>query len=323
MSVMTVSKALRDKQDVAVGTKARIRALADRMGYVPNLSATGLRNRSTRLFGLVIPATTDPVYARVLLALEQNASELGYDLLFAQSLGKPEREDAAIRRFIARRVDGIFLSPVPCLPRPTPALDEARRRGLPLVVLGHRPTSCEGLVNVETDDLAASAAVTRHLLDLGHRRIAFLAGPLVSPAAKERLHGYQRALRDAGIAPDDALVFNAGSTLEEGTHAALQWMQERTGATAIQAVNDLVAIGAAEAILGQGLRIPTDVSVAGFGNILTSEHFRVPLTTVRQPKLRLGSVAIDLMMSWLHSGRPESRRLPAELVVRASSGRPA
>lgn len=322
VSVMTVSKALRDKRDVSVATKARLRALADRMGYVPDLSATGLRSRSTRLLGLVIPATTDPVYARVQLAIEQSAAEHGYDLLFSQSMGKPDREDAAVRRLLARRVDGVFLWPVPCMARPTPALDEVRRRGLPVVVLGHRPVSCEGMVNVETDDLAASASVTRHLLELGHRRIAFLAGPQASPSAQERLQGYRRALREAGIEPDDRLVFNAGSTLEEGTHAALQWMQERTGATAIQAVNDLVAIGAGEALLGQGLRIPGDVSLAGFGNILTSEHFRVPLTTVRQPKLRLGTVAMDLMLAWLREGKPESRRLPAELVVRASSGPP-
>lgn len=317
---MTVSKALRDKRDVSAATKARIRALADRMGYVPDLSATGLRVRSTRLLGLVISATTDPVHARVQLAIEQKAAELGYDLLFAQSLGNPEREEAAVRRFLARRVDGIFLSPVPCLPRPTPVMDEVRRRGLPVVVLGHCPPSCQGFANVETDDLAASAAMTRHLLELGHRRIAFLAGSQSSPSAQERLQGYRRALREAGIEPDDRLVFHAGSIVEEGSHAALQWIQERTGATAIQAVNDLVAIGAAEALLGQGVRIPQDVSITGFGNILTSEHFRVPLTTVRQPKLRLGTVAMDLMMAWLGNGRPDSRRLPAELAIRASSG---
>jgi len=321
VSVMTVSKALRDRRDVAVATKARIRALSESMGYVPNLSAMGLRSRTTRMFGLIIPATTDPVYARVQLAIEQNAADQGYDLLFAQSLGMADREEAALRRFLARGVDGIFLSPVQCMPRPTPYLDEVRRRGIPLVVLGHRTPCCEGFANVETDDLAASASATRHLLELGHRRIAFLAGPQASPSAQERLQGYRRALREAGIEGDDRWVFNAGSTIEEGTHAALQWMQEKTDVTAIQAVNDLVAIGAAEALLNQGFRIPQDVSVVGYGNILAAEHFRAPLTTVRQPKLRLGAVAMDLMLSWLKDGKPASRRIPAELIVRASTGK--
>ena len=322
VSVMTVSKALRDKPDLAAGTKARIRAMADRMGYVPDLSASGLRNRTTRLLGLVIPATTDPVYARVQMAIEQNARELGYDLLFAQSMGKVEREEAALRRFLSRRVDGLFISPVYRLGTDAGIYGELRRIGVPTVVLGHRAPFCDGFVNVETEDLAASASVTRHLIELGHRRIAFFAGPKTSPAAQERLEGYRRALREAGVMEDDALVFSAGSTVEEGVHAAMQFIQENPGATAIQAANDLVAIGAADALLNQGVGIPQDLSVAGFGNILTSEYFRVPLTTVRQPKLRLGTVAVDLMMAWLRKEPVASRRLTAELVVRASTGAP-
>ena len=156
VSVMTVSKALRDKPDLAHATKARIRALADRMGYVPDLSASGLRNRTSRLFGLIIPATTDPVFARVQLAIEQNAQELGYDLLFAQSLGKPEREEAALRRMLARRVDGIFISPVYRLSQSSALFDEIQRRNLPTVVLGHSAPFCSAFPSVETDDVAAA-----------------------------------------------------------------------------------------------------------------------------------------------------------------------
>jgi DNA-binding LacI/PurR family transcriptional regulator len=116
------------------------------------------------------------------------------------------------------------------------------------------------------------------------------------------------------------LIFHAGSTVEEGAAAAMQFIQENPGATAIQAANDLVAIGAADALLNQGVRIPQDLSVAGFGNVLVSEFFRVPLTTVRQPKLRLGSVAMELMQKLLDGEHPESARLPAELTPRASTG---
>lgn len=322
VSVMTVSKALRDKPDLSSDTKARIRALADRMGYVPDLSASGLRNRTSRLFGLVIPATTDPIFARVQLAIEQNAQELGYDLLFAQSLGKPEREEAVLRRMLARRVDGVFVSPVPRMAQSSPLFEELRRRNVPTVILGRPAPYCSGFANVETDDTAASEAATRHLIGLGHRRIAFFAGPLVSPAAQERLEGYRRAHREAGLPVDDTLVFNAGSTVEEGATAALQFIHENPGATAIQAASDLVAIGAANALLNQGVRIPADLSVVGFGNILTAEFFRVPLTTIRQPKLRLGAVAVELMMSLLRREPVQTRRLSAELVIRASSGRP-
>lgn len=320
VSVMTVSKALRDKPDLSSATKSRVQALAQQMGYVPDASASGLRNRKTRLLGLVIPAPTDPVYSRVLLALESQAYERGFDLLLAHSLGTTDREDSVIRRLMSRRVDGVFIAPVYRMASSAPIYDELLKQCVPTVLLGHRAPFCSQFVNVETEDLAASSAVTQHLVSLGHRRIAFFAGPTHSPWAQERIEGYRRGLRDAGIPLDDRLVFHAGSTVEEGAAAAMQFIQENPGATAIQAANDLVAIGAADALLNQGVRIPQDLSVAGFGNVLVSEFFRVPLTTVRQPKLRLGSVAMELMQKLLDGEHPESARLPAELTPRASTG---
>lgn len=320
VSVMTVSKALRDKSDLSSATKARIRALAEQMGYVPDVSATALRSRTTRLLGLVIPAPTDPIYSRVMLALEGHAHELGYDLLLAHSLGKPEREDAVIRRLMARRVDGLFVAPVYRMARTAPVYEDLRKQKIPTVLLGHRAPFCEGFLNVETDDIGASAAVTTHLLELGHRRIAFFSGPANAPWAQERMEGYRRAHRDAGVPLDDKLIFNAGSTVDEGASAALQLIQENPNATAIQAVNDLVAIGAANALLNQGIRIPQDLSVAGFGNVLVSEYFRVPLTTVRQPKLRLGAMAMDVMQKIMAGEPAQPVRLAAELTIRASTG---
>jgi LacI family transcriptional regulator len=322
VSVMTVSKALRDKPDLAVATKERIRKLAEQMGYVPDVSAQTLRNRTTRLFGLVISASTNPVNARICMAIEEQAFELGYEVILAHTLNRPDREETVLRHMIARRVDGIFVSPVYRLDARAAIYEELERRQVPVVLLGHRAPFCDQFPAVETDDISASEAATKHLLELGHRRIAFFAGTMVSPAAQERLEGYRRAHRDAGIPRDDKLVFNAGSTIEEGEAAALQFLQEQPGATAIQCVNDLVAIGAGNTLMNQGLRIPGDVSLVGFGNVLTSEYFRVPLTTIRQPKLRLGSVAMDLMQRRLRGEPVGSHRLSAELTIRASSGPP-
>jgi DNA-binding LacI/PurR family transcriptional regulator len=157
---------------------------------------------------------------------------------------------------------------------------------------------------------------------LGHRRIAFLAGPQISPWAHDRLSGYRRALREAKIDFDDRLVFQAGATIEEGERAAAQFTSEGADATAIQAVNDLVAIGAGNLLLRQGLSIPQDLSLAGFGNVLVSEHFRVPLTTVRQPKFRLGVAAMEVMLAQVRREKFDSKRLPAELVIRQSTAAP-
>jgi LacI family transcriptional regulator, galactose operon repressor len=320
VSIMTVSKALRDAPDISAKTKARIRKIADETEYTPDTIAQGLRSRSSKLFGLIIPAMTNPVFARVVMAVEEHAFEMGYELIVCHSLNQPEREQTLIRRLLSRRVDGLFIVPVYRLERIARVYDELLRRGTPTVLLGHRAPFCDKFVNVETDDITASYTATKHLLELGHRRIAFLAGPPAAPASHERFEGYRRALREWNIEFDDKLVFQAGSTIEEGEKAALQMLDESPGATAVQAVNDLVAIGAAGVFLSQGLRIPENISIVGFGNILISEHFRVPLTTMRQPKLRLGAAAMDSMLKILKGQHPGFKRLHAELIVRQSTG---
>ena len=322
VSVMTVSKALRDEPDISAKTKARVQLIADKMGYVPDSSAQALRSRRTNLFGLVIPAATEPMFARVVMAIEERAFQMGYGVIIAHSLNLPEREAVIIRRLLSRRVDGLFLAPLYRLSPAAPIFEDLQRRAVPTVMLGHRAPFCSQFTNVETDDLGASEAITQHLLQLGHKRIAFLGGPPYSPAAQERLEGYRRALRAANIEPDDRLVFYAGNTIDDGAKAALQMMNESAQATAIQAVNDLVAIGAAESFISQGLNIPQEISVVGFGNILISEHYRVPLTTVRQPKHLLGDAAVELMVRLMRGERTESRRLPAEIVIRSSTGPP-
>src|SRR5580765_1104903 len=190
VSVMTVSKVMRDAPDISAATKVRVRQLADEMGYMPDSMAQGLRSRTTRLFGLVIPAATNPIYARVMMAIEEQSHALGYDLILAHSLNIPEREESVVRRLLSRRVDGLFISPVYRLDPTAPIYDELLRRGTPTVLLGHRAPFCAKFVNVETDDLAGSYAASRYLLSLGHKRIACFTGPVAAPSAHERLEGY-------------------------------------------------------------------------------------------------------------------------------------
>jgi LacI family transcriptional regulator len=322
VSVMTVSKALRDAKDISVATKARIKDLAEEMGYVPDAAAAGLRTRSTRLLGLVISTLTNPIFARMVMAIEEWAYQHGYAVLLMHSHNDPPREEQCIRRLLSRRVDGLFISPASRMEPNAKVYEELQGSGMPVVILGSRAKFCANFPCVEIDDGAASANVTRHLLDLGHKRIAFFAGPQVSPWAHDRLAGYKKALREAKVEFDDSLVFQAGATIEEGEKAAVQFLGESTGATAVQAVNDMVAIGAGSLFLKQGLKIPQDISLAGFGNVLVSEHFRVPLTTVRQPKYRLGVAAMELMIAQLRQEKFESKRLPADLVIRQSTAAP-
>jgi DNA-binding LacI/PurR family transcriptional regulator len=322
VSVMTVSKALRDEPDVSAATKSKIKALAQQLGYVPDSSAQGLRTKTTKLFGLVIPTATNPLYARMIFAIEERAHELGYDLLIAQSLNTPDREDACLRRLLSRRVDGLFVTPVYRFEAEARIYQEIANRNVPTVLLGPPAPFCRNFISIEIEELAASFAITRHLIDLGHRRIAYFTGPTAAPWAHERFEGYRRAHRESGLEVDDKLVFAAGSTFEDGAKAALQMLNEGCRPTAVQAVTDPVAIGCAETLLRQGLSIPGDVSVAGFGNIPAAEYYRVPLTTINQPKHRLGTAAVETIMNLIRGEKAFSRRLPAELIVRQSTAAP-
>jgi len=320
VSVMTVSKALRDAADVSEATKLRIRKLAQEMGYVPDSAAQGLRTRTTRSFGIIISTTTNPIFARVLMAIEQRAYEMGYDMVLTHSHDLPEREERCIYRLLSRRVDGIFISPVYRLSNEAQAYQELENRETPVIILGHTAGFCSNFLNIETDDVQGSYDVTQHLLAEGHRRIAFLSGPLAAPWTQERLEGYRRALREHGIDPDDKLVFQAGRTVEDGITATMQMISEKSDATAVQAVNDLVAVGCMRVLINQGLKIPEDMAVAGFGNLLISENAPMALTTTRQPKFTLGTAAMEAMLALLNNERPSSRRLPAPLLVRKSTG---
>jgi DNA-binding LacI/PurR family transcriptional regulator len=320
VSVMTVSKALRDAPDVSAATKVRIRDLAKQVGYVPDSAAQGLRTRSTRLLGLVVSSLTNPIFARIVLAIEERAHELGYDLILAHTHNQADRESACIQKLLARRVEGLIISPVYRLAAEDRVYRELLSSGTPTVILGHTAPFCSAFVNVACDDNAAAYAATKHLLGDGHKRIAFFAGPPVTPWTRERFEGYRRALRESNLEVDDRLVFQAGRAIEDGAKAALQMLNEGEVPTAIQCVNDMVAVGAIETLLQQGYRVPEDVSVCGFGNILLSQHFRVPLTTVRQPKFHLGQAAMDMLMQSLKGQRPEPRRVPAEVIIRDSTG---
>jgi DNA-binding LacI/PurR family transcriptional regulator len=322
VSVMTVSKVLRDAPDISPATKARIKILADEMGYVPNSLAQGLRTRTTRTIGLVISTVTNPVLARAIVAIEEQAYELGYEVILAHSLNDPAREETVIRRLLSRRVEGLIISPVYRLAPTAPVYQELALSKVPVVIWGQKAPFCAPFPSVESEDLLGAYSATQHLLSLGHSKIAYFAGPSVAPWNQERLDGYQRALREAQLDIDERLIFTAGNSIEEGESAALQMLNEGIRPTAIQCCNDLVAVGAATVLLKQGLKIPEDISIVGFGNILVGEYFAVPLTTVHQPKFRIGSAAMESLRKLLKHFPVDTKRLPTDLIVRKSTAPP-
>lgn len=322
VSIMTVSKVMRDEPDISNSTKTRVRDIARQMGYVPNSAAASLRNSRSGLVGVVLPSSAHQFWARVLAGIEENAHAQGYDLLVGHSNHQAEREEAVIQRFFARRVDGFLIAPVYRLAAYAPIFQFLTRQTIPAVILGQRALFCAEFPSVETEDIQAGFAATRHLIELGHRRIAFFTGPVVSPQSQERYEGYRRALREAGILVEDKLLYSAGVSVEDGESAALQFLHESCDATAVLAVNDFVAVGVMSTFEKQGVRVPGQISVVGFGNLFLGDKLPVPLTTIHQPKMSLGASAIEMLLKRIEGGNVVQKRLPCELIIRSSTAAP-
>jgi len=320
-SIMTLSKALRGARDVSPTTRARVKQLAEQMGYVPNSAAQGLVTRTTRLLGVVISSITNPILTRVVHAIEEHAHESGYDLIVAHTANNTEREEVSIRRLLSRRVDGMFLSPVYRIEPEARVYQELRARGTPVVLLGHPAPFCAGFPGVSVDDLIAGYALTKHLLGLGHQRIAFLSGRLVSPWAQERLEGYRRALREAGRPVDPTLIRHADFREPGGFEAMRSLLDAHPAPDAVFVANNLMAVGALECLAAEGMRVPEDIGIVCFDVIPWADLVRPSLTTVVQPTYELGRTAALLLLDRISSPTraPSLVTLPTELRVRDSS----
>ncbi len=324
LSVMAVSKALRDAPDISAATKARVQAEAKRQHYVPNRAAQNLRSRRSGLVGVVVPQIHHTYYSHLVWGIERQAEARGFQVLLAHSLDRAENELNEVRKLLSRQIEALFLIPAIRWQHRLATLDLVRAGGVPTVLLDAYPAGADkfpGVTWVVCDDQRGSFLATEHLLELGHRRILFLAGPNGSSSSAGRFGGYQRALAAAGVSYSDTRVFLSGRDIEAGRHAMSQAISEKVEFTAVVAFNDSVAIGAAETLLKQGVRVPEDVSIAGFGDGLLAENFRVPLTTVRVPQMEMGETALRLALE-LQKGAPVApRTLPVEIIVRASTAK--
>src|SRR5277367_3377226 len=322
LSVMAVSKALRDAPDISAGTKARVQAEARRCNYIPNRAAQNLRLRRTGLIGIVVPQVNHTYYSHLVWGVERQAEALNMQVLIASSLDRAENEMREVQKLIARQVEAILLVPAVRWQHRLATLELIHASHVPTVLLDAYPAGAErfpGVSWVVCDDARGGQIATEHLLELGHKQILFLAGPNGSSSSAGRFSGYQRALAAAGVPYSDTRVFLADKDIDSGRKAMAQALSEKAPFTAVVAHNDSVAIGAVDTLLQQGFRIPEDVSIVGFGDGLLAENFRVHLTTVRVPQTEMGEAAVRLALD-LQKGNPvQPRQLPVEIIVRSST----
>jgi LacI family transcriptional regulator len=316
VSINTVSRALTGKSDINEATKVRVQDAAERLGYRPNLSARSLVLGRTRSLGLVVSDCTNPFYAMLIRAVEDVAYRNGYALLLATSNESVEREAAALQMLGDRRIDGLLLSPV--------AVDAAHLSPLvksnqACVLLTRRPTGYKGSF-VGTDNAEAAELAMRHLLTLGHRRIAHVTLTDGGISAHTRLLGYRRGLMRAGVPPAHRLELSAPQTIAGGREAAQRLLAHDLRPTAVFTYNDLQAIGVMLGLRDAGILVPAEMSVVGFDGIDLGEVVDPPLTTMSQQIEQIGRIGAQMLLDALPS-RPDRRQhvLPATLIVRGST----
>jgi LacI family transcriptional regulator len=320
VSIATVSRVFSGRGRVAEGTRARVFAAADELGYEPNVSARSLARKSTQLIAVVVPMLTSYFFMEVIRGVRTQLAQRGYDLLVFASRS-PEQVDGQLGRALQKgRADGVLLCSTPLTP---PRVASLKAAGGPVVLAD---TAHPAFDSVAVNNREGGHTATKHLLDLGYARVALIAPNAVSVPGAERRAGYEAALRDAGRPLDARYVVASeddelhGYTPEAGYAAMQELLARPRRPDAVFAASDTQALGALRAAREAGLRVPDDVALVGFDDIQASAY--VGLSTLSQPMYEMGKVAADKLLQRIEApDRPVSHTtFSARLIVRETCG---
>lgn len=316
----TVSRALRHSPLVNRETAEKIQRIARESGYRTSAAARSLVTRRSDTIGVVVTNLSDPFVAGVVCGIEETADEHGLSVFLASSNAEPDREVRVAQKFEERRVDGIIITSSRVGARYFCLLTHMQ---VPIVLLNNQHAS-QFAHSVMIANVQASLDATRHLIALGHRRIAYLGDRSGYQSDAERYQGYCEALRESGL-PMEPLLTVHGDGKPEGAQIAVEVLLALPKPpTAIFCYNDQSALGAMRQIRNHGLSIPGDVSIVGFDDLYISEYINPPLTTVRQPMRRMGQLAMETLLqifAGVESGH--NIKVPGELIVRESTASPS
>jgi DNA-binding LacI/PurR family transcriptional regulator len=318
----TVSRALRDDHVIPPQTARRIKRLATQMGYVPSAVARGLKLSRSRALGVVVTNIADPFHSEIIHSIEEVVWEAGYSLFLAASKRDAEREVAILHALAERRVDGVII----CSSRISQAhLRELEKFRVPIVLVNNQVAG-DFAHSIYHDDEWGGRAITRHLLELGHHRIAYLGSREGGRASTDRQKGYESELRLAGFPLKPEWILGGPNGRPSGGMAGAQlFLELHPRPTALFCFNDMMALGALKTLKQAGVRVPEDCSLAGFDDVFVAEFADPPLTTLAQPRSQLGRDAAELLFDLLRSGPTEWPRVKSvrgQLRVRASTAPP-
>ena len=321
VSHSTVSRALHDNPLISAATRARVQRLAAEMGYIPDAIARSLQTQRTGTIGLAVTSIADPFFSEIVAGIDEVASAQQLSVFVTSSHNDPEREIEVVETFHRQRVDGIIVAASKLGNRYAERLQRIR---VPVVLINnHAAEKHDFIYSVSVDNQAGAKLAVQRLLDLGHRRIGYVGLGHQLLSNQHRLEGYQEALAAAGITPAPAWVAVAppGLTGErDDVEMGRQYFPHvwEAGVSALFCYNDRVAVGALMACHEAGIAVPAECSVVGFDDINLAQYVFPSLTTVHQPRRKMGRLAMQMILE-LQAGEPcENQTLLPHLVVRES-----
>jgi LacI family transcriptional regulator len=320
VSIGTVSNVVSGRRQVSAPLSKRVRAAIRELGYRPNQVARSLKIRQTNMLGMIIPDITNPFFPEVMRGAEDASRERKYLLVTANTDEHAEREQDVISVLRSHQVDGLLIA----VATDSGAMEHTRNvaeTGTPVVFLD-RTRKGSGLDSVTVDNLKGAQDCVRHLIRLGHREIAIITGSLTLEIGRERLKGYEAALREAGIEVQPSLILEGNFREESGYRLAKEILTQQHRPTALFVSNGVMAIGALQALDEFRVRCPQDLALATFDDLPCARAFHPRLTCVSQPAYELGFKGASLLIDRIEgklAGGPVEIELALELKVREST----
>ena len=320
VSAQTVSFVIHNNPVISAETRLRVQEAIEHLQYTPDATARSLRSGYSRVLGMLIPDAHNPHFWAILDGAEQEALANGYNLILTTTSMQRSRERQAFDALVRQHLDGLIL--LFTYPEDfTQDIARLRTKGMPVVIDG---TQFDNVDRVWFHYRSAARSLMDHLFQLGHRHIGFIlaTGRQDHLAGKERIEIFQQKMSDQGIPPEDRLVVTCNNTLEDGLAATAQMLKRQPAPTAIIGMNDLMAYGALQAALSSGLRVPEDISIAGFDDDAMFRILTPALTTGRVDGAEFGALAVRLVLNRLKDPYlpPQKAHIASQLIVRQSTG---
>lgn len=317
VSLMTVSRVVNEKEDVSPATRQKVVGVIKKLNYRPSSIARGLATQRTGTLGVVVPDISNPFFSSIVRIAEEEAYAQDYSVFLGNTNEDPQREMAVLQSLEDNQVDGLIL----CSSRLEDDVLTNVLRRFPTSVLVFRERKSNDIGSITLDDVFGGEIAINHLLKSGHKNIGLVSGPSISLSAFGRYQGYQKALRESGISVREDWIRRCPPTVESGHQAVHSLISENPEITALFCHNDLIAVGALQACVDLGRKVPDDIAIIGYDDIRLAALVSPSLTTLHVPRASIGTQAMRMLLAQIYSKTAQAKEihLQPELIRRKSA----